>query len=493
MGLLPSELAGDAMFLRRLYLDVLGTLPTADEAREFLADRDPHKRSQWIDRALDRPQYADYWALKWADIFKVDKEKKGDRGAFEFHRWLREQFEHNRAYDQWVRDILTATGNSGRNGPVNLYRAADTPDALARTVSQAFLGVRLECAQCHHHPFDRWSQSDFYGMAGYFQGLERRPLSPDRVLLVNSGYKPAAIPITNVVVPTRPLGVEGTGVEQASELTKGDPRVVLADWLTKPTNPWFARMFVNRLWKQLMGRGLVEAEDDMRMTNPATNEPLLAYLAQQAVDSQFDQKAILRLMLNSRVYQTSSVPNASNYDDEQNFSHYYAKRLPAEVLLDAISSATGTSESFPGQPLGTRALQLWDNRLPSYFLEIFGRPARNSPCECGRSSEPTMAQALHLTNAPEVEAKIAAEDGRIAQLFASLKETARDRQAETITVTPEIEKQLTEEIALVTVSRLPSEKERRIAHELFSGNQPRQAAEDFLWTMLNSYDFLFIQ
>jgi hypothetical protein len=482
MGIVASAPADDAVFLRRLHLDVLGTLPDSNRVRRFLHDSNPNKRSVEIDSVLVRPEYADYMALKWSDILLVDKEKLGDRGAFEFHHWLRDQFQRNRPYDQWVREIITATGNSGKNGPVNLYRAADTPDALARTVSQAFLGVRLECAQCHHHPFDMWSQADFYGLAGFFHGLERKPLSTDRTLLFHSGFRPMTIPISNVAVETKPLGEV-----PKRDLTKGDPRAVLADWMVSPKNPWFARMFANRVWKQLFGRGLVEPEDDMRMTNPATNEPLLDYLANQAIEMRFDQKAIMRMILNSQVYQTSSVPNDTNYDDDQNFSHFYSKRLPAEVLLDAISHATEVNESFPGQPGGTRAIQLWDNRLPSYFLEIFGRPPRNSPCECGRSSEPTMAQALHLTNAPEVESKIASPNGRVARLVAGFqidnhpRLSDHDRDA------------LIEELCLVTIGRSANSKEKKVAERLFAASDPQRAAEDFLWTLLNSYDFLFIQ
>jgi Protein of unknown function (DUF1553)/Protein of unknown function (DUF1549) len=482
MGIVASGLAEDTVFLRRLYLDVVGTLPDSGAIRRFLNDSNPDKRTAEIDVVLARPEYADYLALKWSDILLVDKEKLGDRGAFEFHRWLRDQFQQNRPYDQWVREVITATGNSGKNGPVNLYRAADTPDALARTVSQAFLGVRLECAQCHHHPFDTWSQVDFYGIAGFFHGLERRSLSADRTLLFHAGFRPMTIPVSNVAVATKPLGES-----VVPDLSSGDPRAVLADWLVSPKNPWFARMFANRVWKQLFGRGLVEPEDDMRMTNPATNEPLLDYLTHQAIERQFDQKAIMRLILNSRVYQTSSVPNQSNHDDDQNFSHFYPKRLPAEVLLDAISQATGVNESFPGQPRGTRALQLWDNRLPSYFLEIFGRPPRNSPCECGRSSEPTMAQALHLTNAPEVESKIASPEGRVAKLFAGRPANSKHRLSE------QDRDALVEELCLVTVGRPPNNKEMKVAEQLFIASLPRQAAEDFLWTLLNSYDFLFIQ
>jgi len=439
---------------------------------------------------LDRPEFADYWALIWSDILLVDRQKLGERGAYELHRWLHDQFARNRPYDQWVAEVVTATGNSGTNGPANLYRAVETPEELARTISQAFLGVRMECAQCHHHPFEKWSQDDFYGLVGFFNGLERKPIAPGRVLVYHSGLRETRIPLIEKVVATRPLdGVVFTE-------TGTDPRRVLAQWMTARENPWFAPLAANRLWKHFLGRGLVEPEDDLRSTNPPTNDELLNYLASELIESKFDLKQLMRTILQSRTYQLSSVTNATNRDDEQNFSHHYVRRLPAEVLLDAISSVTGEAEVFPGRPPGTRAIELWDNRLPSYFLEIFGRPERTSPCECGRSSEPTMSQALHLMNAPEVEAKIASESGRVAQLVRS----GLDSDA------------LTEELCLSTLGRLPRESERAIAQQLFQSSRERysysepnsiaipadqrpgrQAAEDFLWSLLNSYDFLFVK
>ncbi len=472
MGLVPSELADDATFLRRATLDTIGTLPTPDEVRAFLNDASPAKRSAWIDQLLQRDEYADYWALKWADILLVDREKLGDRGAFELHRWLRGQFAVNRPYDEWVRELITAAGDSSKSGPVNFYRSSDTPEALARTVSQAFLGVRLECAQCHHHPFEKWSQQDFYALAGFFNGLERKPISTDRVLVYHGGYREMLIPQTTQSMAARPL--DGA---VSPDLKTGDPRVVLAQWMTAPDNQWFARLAVNRLWKHFLGRGLVESEDDLRSTNPPTNGPLLDLLARRLVEAKFDLKVVMRLILNSRVYQLSSIPVDNNRDDEQNFSHYTVKRLPAEVMLDAISSVTGIPESFPGRPSGTRAISIWDNRLPSYFLEIFGRPERTSPCECGRSSDPTMAQALHLMNAPEVEAKLIHPEGRIARLIESGANEDR----------------LVEELCLATVGRLPSAKDKAAARKLFADSPPREAAEDFLWTLLNSYDFLFVK
>ena len=469
--LVPSELADDATFLRRLWLDTIGTLPSPEEVRQFLADPAVDKRSHWTDKVLDRPEYADYWALVWADILLVDRQKLGERGAYELHHWLRQQFATNRRYDEWVSELITATGNSGTNGPVNLFRAAETPEELTRTVSQAFLGVRMECAQCHHHPFEKWSQDDFYGLAGYFNGLERKSIAPNRVFVYHAGLKESRIPFSNKLVAVRPL--DGVAVT-ASE---GDPRRGLATWLVAADNPWFAKLAANRLWKHFLGRGLVEPEDDLRSTNPATNEPLLALLSQSLIDQNFDLKALMRTILNSRTYQLSSATNGSNEDDEQNFSHHYVRRLPAEVLLDAISHATGAPEHFPGRPRGTRAIELWDNRLPSYFLEIFGRPERTSPCECGRTSEPTMSQALHLMNAPEVEIKISSADGRVARLVESGAATAV----------------LVDELCLATLGRFPRDSEQQLAQQLFETAPPQQAAEDFLWTLLNSYDFLFIK
>lgn len=478
MQIEPSGLSDDATFLRRLFLDTIGTLPKPEEVRAFLADTRADKRSRAIDTVLVRDEYADYWSLQWADVLLLNRDKLGDRGAFEFHRWLREQFARNRPYNEWVRELLVASGRSDEHGPVNFYRAVRTPEQLAEAVSQAFLGVRVQCAQCHHHPFEKWSQSDFYGMAGFFNGLERKPVrtaSEAKVEVVfHAGYRETRMPQTDALVPTRPLGAADAG-----HVGHDDPRVQLAEWLTDPSNPWFARLVANRLWKHFLGRGLVEPEDDLRSTNPATNEPLLDWLALQVVENRYDLKAVMRLILNSQVYQLTSDPNDTNRDDEQNFSHHYVRRIPAEVLLDAISEVTDSPEPFPGRPRGTRAIELWDNRLPSYFLDTFGRSERTSPCECGRSGEPTMAQALHLMNAPEVSAKITNSTGRVARLL---------RASPSIT-----DAALIEELTLVTLGRLPTEKEWNVAQGLFANTARRDAAEDYLWTLLNSYDFLFVR
>jgi hypothetical protein len=471
MGIAPSELATDTVFLRRLYIDTLGTLPRPDEGRAFLADPSADKRGRWIDQILERPEYADYWALQWADLLLVNRDKLGDRGAYEMHRWLRSKLAHNSPYDRWVRELLTASGSSARVGPVNFFRASASTEEMARSVSQAFLGIRLECAQCHHHPFEKWSQDDFYALAGFFNGLQRKKTSGEEIL-VHTGYRAMAMPLTGRVISARPP--DGPAL---AERVEGDPRGRLADWMTGPDNPWFARLAVNRLWKHYLGRGLVEPEDDLRSTNPATNEPLLDYLAATFVKENYDLKAMTRLILHSRTYQLASVPNETNKDDEQHYSHYRVKRLPAEVLLDAISAVTGAPELFPGRAPGTRALELWDNRMPSYFLDIFGRSQRLSPCACGRSSEPTMAQCLHLMNAPEIERKIADPNGRIARF---LKENLS-------------EEQIVDELCMAALGHPAGARERRAARQLFEAAPAGQAARDFLWALLNSNEFLFVR
>lgn len=472
MQIVPAELADDATFLRRVYLDAIGTLPTPAEARAFLSDGAADKRAKLIDQLLEREEYADYAALQWSNILLVNRDKLGDIGAYEFHRWLREQIARNRPYDQWVRELVMASGSSAKHPAVNFYRASKTPEEATRAVSQAFLGIRLECAQCHHHPFEKWSQDDFYGLAGFFQGIERKPGRGEEELVSHAGYREMRIPLSNKLVAVQP-----PGSPLPADRLAGDPRAALAAWMTGPQNPWFSRLVANRLWKQYLGRGLVEPEDDLRSTNPATNGPLLDFLSRQVVEHRFDLRAVTQLILNSRVYQLSSATNGTNRDDDQNFSHYRVKRLPAEVLLDAVSAATESPEPYAGRPLGTRSIELWDNRLPSYFLDIFGRSERLSPCACGQSSEPTMAQALHLINAPEIERKVSDPKGRVARLVAAGRPAA----------------ELVEELCLAALGRPPTPKEQAVAEKLFQAESPRDAAQDFLWALLNSYDFLFVQ
>jgi hypothetical protein len=471
LGIEPSGLCDDATFLRRASLDIIGTLPTADEARAFLADTSSDKRAKLVDRLLERPEYADYWTMKFSDLLRVDQTKITPGGSVAITRWLRRQFAENRPYDRMVYELLTAKGNVKAEGPAAYFKALDTPELLARSVSQVFLGVRIECAQCHHHPSDRWGQDDYFAMAALFSGVTKKKLVDGGESVIPTLAKEVKHPRTGAVIAPRALGGE-TKEFAPSE----DRRVYLANWMTDDSNPFFAPMIANRLWAHYFGRGLVEQIDDLRLTNPATNEPLLKELASHMVKVDYDLKAFTRTLLNSRLYQLSADTTPSNADDAQNHSHAAHKALSAEVLLDAICRATDAPESFQGWPAGVRAIQIWDNRLPSYFFRIFGRPVRATVCECERSNEPSIAQALHLMNSPEIGAKIQSRTGRAARLADS-------------DLPPE---KLVEELFLSTLSRLPRQDEREAIMPTFAAPAARrQASEDVLWALLNSKEFLY--
>ncbi|MDX1943791.1 MAG: DUF1549 and DUF1553 domain-containing protein [Pirellulaceae bacterium] len=470
LGIEPSGLCDDATFLRRAYLDVIGTLPTADEARAFLADKSADKRARLVDHLLDRPEYAHYWTMRFSDLLRVDQTKITPSGAVAMTRWLRRQFAENRPYDAMTRELLTVTGNTAAEGPAGYYKALDTPELLARSVSQVFLGVRIECAQCHHHPSDRWGQEDYFAMAGLFSGITRKKLPGGGEALVPGLAKDLKHPRKPDLIPAKPLGAEPVAFGAYD-----DRRVHLAEWMTADKNQFFAPMIANRLWAHYFGRGLVEPIDDLRITNPATNEPLLAALATHMREVRYDLKAFTRTLLASRLYQLSPETTASNATDDQNFSHAAHKALPAEVLLDAISQATGVPEQFEGWPLGQRAIQIWDNKLPSYFFRIFGRPVRATVCECERSGEPSIAQALHLMNSPEIMEKIRSREGTAARLAAS----------------PANPEQLVDELCLVALARLPTADEKSLLLAAFASSDRRQAAEDCLWALLNSKEFLY--
>jgi hypothetical protein len=473
LGIPPSDLADDAEFLRRVYLDNIGTLPTASEARAFLTDKDPAKRAKLIDKVLDRPEYADYWSMKWADLLRVDRDAVTPKAAVAMSRWLRREFAENRPYDEFAHDILTARGNTAREGPAALYAVVQTPEELSRSISQLFCGVRIACAQCHHHPSARWSQDDYFALAGFFSGVNRKAAPGGGTAINVTTFTDLKNPRTGKLVPARALGAAAP----ADVANVADRRTVLAEWMTSPENPYFSQAIVNRLWAHYFGRGLVEPLDDFRPTNPAVNEPLLNALAKHLRDVKYDLKVFTRTLLNSRAYQLTSKPLPGNADDAQNFSHAAAKALPAEVLLDAISQTTGVPEKFNGWPEGVRAIQLWDNRIPTYFFRIFGRPLRASVCECERSNEPSITQALHLMNSPEIGDKIRAKTGTAHKLADSPKTPA----------------EIVEELYLTAHARFPSEREKETMLKVFAeaGNDRRAAAEDVLWSLLNSKEFLF--
>jgi hypothetical protein len=471
LNIVPSGVADDAEFLRRVYLDVIGTLPTADEARRFLAVPRPDRRAKLVDDLLDRPEYADLWTMKWADLLRVDRQALGARDAFAYYSWIQDNLAANAPADRMARELLTAEGPQADAAQAGFYKAIAARGAQAAAVSQVFLGVRIACAECHHHPYDRWSTADYYGMAAFFQNLNFKP-GRDGPSLCAEGVAEAKNPRTGQAYPAHALAEPAPTTSEP-----GDRRRELADWLTSPENPWFARNLANRLAAHFFGRGLVEPVDDVRATNPPTNPQLLDAMARHLVDSKFDMKALIRAITASRVYQTSSKPNETNGRDEQNYSRALFKRMPAEVLLDAVSQTTGVAEKFPGAAAGTRAVQLWDSDVSHYFLKLFGRPVRKSSCECERTVDASVAQILHLMNAPQLQAKLAHESGRVATIVRTIPD----------------DRALIDELYLTFLSRPPSTDERRYALEYLSTRtaERRKAAEDLAWSLMNTLEFVF--
>lgn len=472
LGIPPSDIIDDSAFMRRAYLDTIGTLPTAAEARAFLADSSPDKRARLVDALLNRPEYADYWAMKWSDILRADKIKITPQGTVGLTRWLHKQFEQNRPYDHMARDIVTAQGPVQSESPAAFYKSVGEPAVASRAISQLLLGVRIECAQCHHHPSERWSQDDYAAFGGFFTGVTFKKLPDGTDAVVSRQGTDMVHPRTNLPVPAAALGgpkADFTGVT--------DRRQVLAAWMTSPDNPYFSKAIANRLWAHYFGRGIVEPIDDIRITNPPTNGPLLDALATHMREVKYDLKAFTKTLLQSRAYQLSSAANDANADDRQYFSHARSKALPAEVLLDALSQATGSPEKFNGWPVGTRSINVWDNRMPSYFFRIFGRPVRATVCECERSNEPSISQALHLLNSPEINDKITDREGTARRLAESGQ-------------TPD---EIIADIYLGTVSRFPTPQELELMKQAFTSPEAtrQQAVEDVLWSVLNTKEFLY--
>jgi hypothetical protein len=476
LGLAPSPLCGDEEFFRRLHLDAIGTLPAQADVKVFLADKDPQKRKKAIDKVLDRPEFVDYWALKWGDLLRINRDALEEKGMWSFYNWVRASLRDNKPVDEFARDIITAEGSTFTDGPANFYRTANNPLDWSEATAQTFLGVRMQCARCHHHPFEKWSQDDYYGLAAFF------------VRLGTKRSQEFGIFGQETVVYLRPTGEQtqprkGTVVKphppDGPEMDDPfDRRRKLAEWLTAGDNPFFARNIVNRFWGYLMGRGLVEPLDDLRATNPASNPELLDALARDFIDHKYDLKHLLRTILNSRAYQLSSLKAEGNAADAANVFHarYTVKRLTAEQLADALDFATGTREKYQGLPLGTRAIQLPDTRVRSFLLDTFGRPPRQITCECERTAQPNIAQALHLLNGDFLNKKIAAPTGRVEALLKAKM------------ALPDV----VEELYLVTLSRPPRPGDLVKALE-WIGKAPteREGVQDLLWVLLNRSEFLF--
>ena len=484
LNLPPSEPADDATFLRRASLDTIGLLPTAEETRAFLLDPSADKRDRLVEQLLARPEFVDYWSYKWSDLLLISGERLRPAALQAYYRWVRAKVAANTPWDQLVRELVTASGSTHENGAANFYALHQDPEDMSETVAQAFLGLSINCARCHNHPLEKWTNDQYFGMANMFSRVRSKGWGGDfrngdglRVVFADTQGE-LIQPGKGKPQPPRPL--DGATVPMNAAL---DRRVPLAAWLTSPENPYFTRTIVNRLWAHYFKVGLVEKVDDMRLTNPASNEPLLAEAAQYLLQHNYDLKALMRVILQSAPYQRSSRPLPENRDDERFYSRYYPRRLSAEVLLDAVSQVTSVPTEFKmadNKPYakGTRALQLPDANVDSYFLKTFGRPERLITCDCERSDEPSMTQVLHMANGSTLNGKLQMAGNRLDQLLGA------NAAPETII----------EELYLAALSRFPTAEERMqllAALRETPDAERRVAYEDLYWSVLSSREFLF--
>src|SRR3954471_2712006 len=488
----PSPPADDATFIRRAFLDTVGKLPTADEVRAFVADTSPEKRNHLIDSLLTRTEFVDYWSYQWSDVLLVNGTMLRPDAVKAFYGWIRKQVENNTPWDQFAREIVVARGSSLENGATNFYALHQDPESMTENISQAFLGLSIGCAKCHNHPLEKWTNDQYYAMANLFArvrakgwGGEFRKGDGARTLYV-ADRGDLVQPSKGVPQPPAPLDSKPLPADQTSYR-----REYLADWLTSPQNPYFARAITNRIWANFFGVGLIEPIDDLRLSNPASNEELMTASAKFLVDHKFDVKSLVREILRSAAYQRSSIPAGASKDDTRNYSHYYPRRLMAEVALDAISQVTEvpsefTQIEFPGAdfdktefyPKGTRALQLYDSAVVSPFLRRFGRNQRVITCQCERSNEPSLVQALHVSNGDTIVKKLAAKDGKIESLVKSDIPNYR----------------IIEDLYLTAVSRYPTDSEMTQLLATLNAApaaERRAVLEDTYWAVLSSREFLF--
>ncbi|MEX2141111.1 MAG: DUF1549 and DUF1553 domain-containing protein [Pirellulales bacterium] len=489
LNLAPSPPAGDEEFLRRVYVDTIGTLPTAAEARAFYADSSPDKRNTLIESLLERPEFTDYWTYKWSDLLLVNSEKLNPTAMWAYHRWIRQQVAQNTPWDEFVRGIITAKGSTLENGAANFFVLHPDAADLAETTSQAFLGMSIGCAKCHNHPLEKWTNDQYYGMANLYSRVKVKSaggegnafvFAVDRGELLQPNKGQAQLP--------RPLDADPVPFEAT-----GDRREYLADWLVSPDNPYFARAITNRIWANYLNVGLVEAVDDLRLTNPASNEELLNAAAHFLVENKYDVKALMRAILQSATYQRSSRALPENEVDRRYYSRYYARRLMAEVLLDGISQVSGVPTQFYREsgdrrnrnigglgepyPSDLRAIQLPDANVLSYFLKSFGRAPRHLTCECERTDEPSMVQVLHLSNGDTINEKLAAKGNRIEQSISAGMSNER----------------IVEDAYLSTLARFPTAGEKdRLVQALGEtpADERRVVLEDLYWSLLSSKEFL---
>ena len=480
LGVVPSAKADDATFLRRVTIDICGTLPTSDEVAEYLADTRSDKRARLVDRLLERPEYASYFTLKWADILQNRgagySTSKQRAGTTLFAAWIRDSLAANKPYDQFVSEIITASGSQNENPPAIWYRTVRKSPEYVESVAQAFLGVRVQCAQCHHHPTERWSQSDYFGLAAVFSRVGRKggfadaEVPTDEIITLKEGGE-LRHPRTGELLKPRPLG--------GAEFSLGvhdDPRVSLARWMTSADNPFFARTMANRLWAHFLGRGIVHPIDDARSTNPPSNPELLDALAQDFISSGFNVKHLIRTITSSDAYGLESASHAGNAGETQTFARFYPRRASAEVLLDGISQVLDVPTNFPGVAVGSRAIDLPDENVAAHFLDVFGRPARMSACECERVDSPALTQALELVNSAEIQRKLTAKTGYAERLAASEKSHA----------------ELATDAFVRVLSRRPRADELKVAVAYLASEPDRaEACRSLLWSLLATNEFLF--
>jgi hypothetical protein len=488
LGIVPSGPCSDESFVRRAFLDITGTLPTPKQLSDFIEDKNPNKRDNLVDRLLETPEYAYYFANKWADVLRVKRGNQANRayGTFSFHQWIREAMAFDKPYDEFARDILAAIGDETKSPPTVWHKDIQTPDQFVDNASQVFLGTRMQCAQCHHHPYEKWSQDDYWGLAAFYGrvGVKTAPVPGAGVQNQQNQRRVLYTKSTGTVVNKRTgkaavmKALDGEPMEANGDF---DPRQKLVDWMVQADNPFFARAVANRYWAHFFGRGIVDPLDDMRVTNLPSNPELLDALARDLVKNGYSLKQLIRTICKSRTYQLSSEPNEFNKHDKQAFSRYYPKRMSAEVLFDAVCQVTGSPSQFPGLPQDRhaprRAIMLPDESFQSYFLDVFGRPQRLSACECERSHEANLAQSLHLLNSEEVQGKIARQGGR-AELL------AKDPR-------PDAEK--VEELFLWAVGHKPSAKHLKLALDNIEANAKNKklAYENIVWALLNVKEFQF--
>ena len=489
LGLPTSEICDDSTFLRRTSLDIAGRLPTLEETDKYLNSDNPNKRSEWIDSLLSTTDYAEFFANKWSSILR--NKRKADtytRGTQAFHEWIRQSFHINKPYNQFVTELVTARGEISHNPATAWFRNVTDQKERLQDTAQVLLGVRLQCAECHHHPYEKWSQQDYYGFSAFFSriGKKKTDMPGEEAVFHNVGLATAKHPKTGQNIKPTPLGGDELDI-----LAEDDPRDDLASWITDEKNPFFAPMLVNRYWKHFFNRAIVEPEDDMRVTNPPTNPELLQALSNQFISTGYDIKDLIRTICNSTTYQLSAIPNEHNAGDRQNYSRYYPKRLPAEVLLDSIDRMTGSPTSFAGQLPGTRAVALPDDSYnsSSYFLTVFGRPEMDSACECERAQGASLAQTLHLLNSKNIQDKLSGAGGN-AQKLTSQKERVNEDK---IT-----------ELYKLAFSRNPKDDEMKTAIGYIKKKTEqiendankkedsiKMAYEDLVWALLNTKEFLF--